>query len=201
MTRAAIYARVSRPDEKDILQNQLRACEAYCVSRAYDVTRRYTEIVSGAKDDRAAMNDLLREATTIPRPFDVVVVTSLSRLTRKGIESALYYLYRFDQARVKWAFVEQPILSSESDAPDLAKDVLFAVLAAIDKDFRSRIQKHTKAAYARKKALAEARGEKVRWGRHPRTCGCPKHAGKSGPLATTSQTSEFGIAPISEGDR
>jgi DNA invertase Pin-like site-specific DNA recombinase len=175
-TRVAIYARVSRPDEREILVNQVRALREFCNSRRFVISRTYSEVVSGASDGHSALNDLLSQASLRRgRPFDGVVFTSLSRVTRGGVGSALEILRRLEQSGCSWWFTDQPILDFDSSTPKLAKDILLAVIAAVDEDYRSRISRATKAAYQRRKNLAG--GGPVRWGRpkstlrqHPSLC-------------------------------
>ena len=180
--RAAIYARVSRDDEAAILENQVRGLREYCTAKGLTITREFVETVSGGISDRPGLSQLLHEASLQRgRPFDLVVFGSLSRMTRGGTYAALEILRKLEAAGVGWRFVEQPMLDNGSDTPKLAKDILLAVLAAVDEDYRARISRATEAAFQRRKNLAEAAGERVRWGR-PRRPG----AAASSPRVTES---------------
>ena len=169
VTRAAVYARISSEDEVQILSNQLDNLRRYCEERGFSLSETdvYSEVASGTAEKQARLNDLLSAATKRTRPFDLVVFTSLSRMTRGGVEAALYVLRRLEVSGVGWHIIEQPSLNFDSTTPSLAKDIVLAVLTAIDKDYRSRIARATKAAYTRRLNLAKAAGEKVRWGRPP----------------------------------
>ena len=161
---AAAYARVSRPDELPILENQKEAIRSYCEGRFDLGARLFVEVASGGRDDRSQLSQLIALVSGRGGP-KVVVFTSLSRMTRGGIESALYILHQLERSGVGWHFVEQPVLNYDANTPPLAKDIILAVLAAVDKDYRRRISAATKAAYARRKALAEAQGAPLKWGR------------------------------------
>jgi DNA invertase Pin-like site-specific DNA recombinase len=168
--RCALYARVSRPDEataeSPILQNQVRALREYIASRGYAPAGEYIEIASGGTEDRPEFNRLLHDAALQRgRPFDLIAFSSLSRVTRGGVAAALDVLRRLESCRCFWAFVEQPSLNYDSTTPKLARDILLSVLAAVDEDYRARISRATRSAYARRKALAEANGVRIRWGR------------------------------------
>jgi DNA invertase Pin-like site-specific DNA recombinase len=63
---------------------------------------------------------------------------------------------------------------------DPSRDILLAVLAAVAEDYRRNISIKTKAAYAKRKALADAQGVPVKWGRRGK--------GKRVPPATTPGT-------------
>lgn len=163
--RAGIYARTSREDEATILQNQLETLQAYCEAHGLQVTRVFTEVAPGTAE-RPVLNELLHDAgLQRGRPFDLVVFLSLSRLTRGGVEAALHVLRILEMNGVGWHFVEQPMLNYDSSTPPLARDIILSVLAAVDKDYRRRISEATKTAYRKRRMLADARGEKVRWGR------------------------------------
>jgi DNA invertase Pin-like site-specific DNA recombinase len=171
MNRAAIYARVSRPDEsaehggEPILENQLRDLRELAVRREYEVTREYVEIASGSDENRRGLGALLHDASLERKPFDVVLFARLSRVTRNGTFGALEILRKLEQSKVGWRFLDTPVLDSAEDTNPLARNVLLAVIAELDRDYRERIKKATRAAYARRKALADAAGEPVRWGR------------------------------------
>ena len=180
-TRVAFYARISRPDESEryvgpdgkrgqpILENQVERLREYCRERGFTLPteNEYVETASGA-GDRPVFDQLLHSATLQRgRPFDLVVFSSLSRMTRGGIEAALHVLRVLESNGVAWHFIDQPTLNYDANTAPLAKDIILSVLAAVDKDYRRRISTATRGAYAKRKALAEARGEKVRWGRPP----------------------------------
>lgn len=120
-----------------------------------------------------------------------------SRMTRGGIEAGLYVPHRLEVAGVGWHFIEQPILNFDSMTPALAKEIIFAVRAAIDMDYRDRIRRATKNAYTNCKNLL-APGEKVRWGRRAGSKEKRKRKAreKRGPAGPTSTGRGSTIAPI-----
>jgi len=148
---ARVYVRVSRPNEADILANQRIAAVTHAAALGHpaDEVIVYDETVSGGKEDRPGLGLLLRQL----RPGDLVIFTSLSRMTRGGIGAALDILHQIERIGAGWHFVEQPMLNWDSSTPKLAKDILLAVFAAIDEDYRHRISDATKAAFARRRAL------------------------------------------------
>ena len=82
----AIYARYStdKQDERSI-QDQIRRCEEYAQRKGWIVTTRYSdEAVSGTHVDREQLQTLLRAASQRPRPFSIVLVDDLSRLSRNA---------------------------------------------------------------------------------------------------------------------
>jgi len=76
--RAAIYARVSTADQT--CENQLIDLRRYCAARGWDATEYVDTGVSGAKDRRPALDQLMADAR--PRRVDTVVVWRLDRFGR-----------------------------------------------------------------------------------------------------------------------
>ncbi len=186
-SRAFGYARISRPDEQGILRNQVTSIERYAETRGIRLAAPvYQETAPGT--DRRLLRPqrerkgqavsplvlMLSAVESTPRPVDLVIFTGLSRMTRGGVESALYILNRLKRAGVGFHFVDVPVLNYDATTPPLAQEIILAVLAAVDKDFRRNISVKTKAAYEVRKQLADVNGSAVRWGRHKNSCGCDR---------------------------
>ena len=56
----AIYARVSKEDQHP--ENQILELENYAKDRGYEIFKVYVDIISGAKDSRPALNNLIMDA-------------------------------------------------------------------------------------------------------------------------------------------
>src|SRR5580692_3630981 len=76
--RAAIYAHVSTFDQEP--ENQLQDLRRYCEARAWTVVEYVDRGVSGSKEKRPALDQLLTDAKR--RKFDVLVCWRLDRLGR-----------------------------------------------------------------------------------------------------------------------
>jgi DNA invertase Pin-like site-specific DNA recombinase len=76
--RAAIYARVSTLDQH--VENQLQELRTYCERRGWTATEFIDQGVSGAKERRPALDEVLKAAKR--RKFDVLIVWRLDRLGR-----------------------------------------------------------------------------------------------------------------------
>lgn len=158
-----IYLRVSRkcdcdkePDEPHgerceipILENQRTAALGHALLMGVNDPVIYEDVASGAKEDRQGLGALMRDI----RKGDLVIFTSLSRMTRGGTGAALDILRQLEARGAGWHFVEVPILNFDSHTPKLVKDIILAVFAAIDEDYRRRISEATKASFARRRAL------------------------------------------------
>lgn len=93
-TTAAVYVRVStsRQAERDLsLPDQVAQCRTYCEQRGWEVAEIFSEPgASALDDDRPAFQEMIIKATRIDKPFDYVVVHSLSRFSRDSLHSELY---------------------------------------------------------------------------------------------------------------
>jgi DNA invertase Pin-like site-specific DNA recombinase len=78
MPRAAIYARVSTPEQ--CLDNQLYDLREMASRRGYEIVHEYTDIGSGSKTRRAGLDALLADAHR--RRFDIVLVAAFDRVAR-----------------------------------------------------------------------------------------------------------------------
>jgi len=76
--RAALYSRVSTFDQEP--ENQLRELRTYVQARGWDAREFVDRGVSGSKDSRPALDQLVKEVKR--RRVDVVVVWRLDRLGR-----------------------------------------------------------------------------------------------------------------------
>lgn len=177
--RARIYLRVSRDDEDElrILENQEVAAREHVARKGYELAGVYSEVASGADPERVEFNRLMADV----RSGDVVVFTTLSRVTREGTYRALEILRQLETRGARWNFTDQPFLDVDETTPPMVRQILLTILAELDADYRARIAKATRAKYAIKKAAADREGVPVKWGRpkgskdrSPRKKGSPR---------------------------
>jgi len=76
--KSAIYARVSTTEQT--CENQLLELRRYIDARGWTTISEYVDVMSGAKDRRPGLDDLVRDARR--RKFDAVIVWKLDRLGR-----------------------------------------------------------------------------------------------------------------------
>lgn len=127
--RAAIYARVSTIDQST--ENQLGELREYARARGWEAREFVDHGVSGTKERRPALDELLREARR--RRFDVVVCWRLDRLGR-NLKHLVTLLDELQALGV--AFVS---LAEGIDATTPAGRLQMHVLAAIAEFERARI--------------------------------------------------------------
>ncbi|MGA9883256.1 MAG: recombinase family protein, partial [Candidatus Acidiferrales bacterium] len=79
MKKAAIYARVSTPDQH--LENQILDLRKLAAQRGFEVVREYTDKgISGCKAKRPGLDSLLADARR--GEFSVVLVAAFDRIAR-----------------------------------------------------------------------------------------------------------------------
>src|SRR5688500_1761252 len=149
--RAGIYARVSTLDQEP--ENQLIELRRYVDARAWTGAEYVDRGVSGTKDRRPALDQLLADAKR--RRFDVLICWKLDRLGRnlKHLNMLLDEL-----AALGIAFVS---LNEGIDATTPAGKLQLHILAAIAEFERARLRERTIAG------LHRARAQGKRLGRRP----------------------------------
>jgi DNA invertase Pin-like site-specific DNA recombinase len=150
--KAAIYARVSTFDQEP--ENQLQELRRYAEARGWSVVEFVDRGVSGTKDRRPALDQLVSDAKR--RRFDVVVCWRLDRLGR-NLKHLITLLEDLQALGV--AFVS---LAEGIDATTAAGKLQLHILGAIAEFERERIRERVLAG------LARARAQGKRLGR-PRT--------------------------------
>lgn len=149
MTRAAIYARVSTVDQEP--ENQLQELRRDLAARGWTAVEYVDRGVSGAKDRRPALEELVRDARR--RRFDVVICWRLDRLGR-NLKHLIALLDDLQALGV--AFVS---LAEGIDATTPAGKLQMHILGAIAEFERARIVERVRAG------LQRARAQGVRLGR------------------------------------
>ena len=151
--RAAIYARVSTLDQQP--ENQLQELRRYVTARGWTAVEYVDRGVSGAKDRRPALDQLLTDARR--RRFDVLICWRLDRLGR-NLKHLITLLDELQALGV--AFVS---LAEGIDATTPAGKLQMHILGAIAEFERERIRERVLAG------LQRARTQGTRLGR-PRAC-------------------------------
>lgn len=92
--QVALYARVStgRQAEKGLsIPDQIKSMKDWCESQGHIVVSEYIDAgVSATTEDRPQFQHMMADARLNPRPFDIVLVHSLSRFFREHVYLGLY---------------------------------------------------------------------------------------------------------------
>jgi DNA invertase Pin-like site-specific DNA recombinase len=140
--KAAVYARVSTADQT--CDNQLLELRRYVEARGWTAVEYVDSGVSGAKDRRPALDELLADARR--RRFDVLVCWRLDRLGR-NLKHLITLLEDLQALGV--AFVS---LAEGIDATTPAGKLQMHILGAIAEFERERIRERVMAGLERAKA-------------------------------------------------
>jgi DNA invertase Pin-like site-specific DNA recombinase len=147
--KVAIYCRVSTIDQHP--ENQGTELRKYVESRGWTIIREYSDKVSGAKESRPALNQLLTDAKH--RRFDVVLVHKLDRLGRT-LRHLLFLIDEFVSLNISFVSLNEGI-----DTNSASGRLSLHILGAMAEFERSRISERVKLG------LARARKQGVKLGR------------------------------------
>jgi DNA invertase Pin-like site-specific DNA recombinase/predicted DNA-binding protein len=143
MTRAAIYVRVStvRQAERDLsLPDQIAQCQAYCERQGWEVAGIFSEPGASALDeDRPVFQEMIYKATRSDKPFDYIVVHSLSRFSRDALHSELY-VRKLRKAGVELVSITQTM------TPDASGEMFRKLLNVFDEHQSRENAKHVHRA-------------------------------------------------------
>lgn len=149
--KIAIYLRVSK-DELHT-ENQELQLKEYCTARQYEIIHTYTDKVSGAKEHRPALDELLRDA--VARKFDAVLVWKLDRLGR-SLQHLIRVVKQFEDNGVNLICSTQNL-----DTTTASGKLVFYIFGAMAEFERSLISERTKAGIARARAEGKQIGRKM----------------------------------------
>ncbi len=148
VTRAAAYLRVST-DRQD-LEAQLPEIREHAVRRGWELVATYSDIASGAREDRASFRQLLLDAAK--RKFDVIVVQRFDRAAR-SVKQLVECLEHLRRCRVAFVSIKEDI-----DTSTPAGELIFHVMAAIGQFERALIGDRIRSGLARARALGKPLG-------------------------------------------
>ena len=149
--KAALYCRVSTNGKGQDTEVQTRDLRPFCELRGWQIVKEYTDNITGAKDFRPGLNQLMQDAGK--RRFDVVVVWRFDRFAR----STSHLLRALEQFRALG--IEFVSFSENVDTSTPTGKMVFTVLGAVAELERSLIVERVRAG------LRNARAKGKRLGR------------------------------------
>ena len=151
MSKVALYARVSTKNNGQDPETQLLALRDYAKARKLEVFAEYVDIgISGAKDSRPALNQLMADARK--RRFDAVLVARFDRFARSTRHLVLA-LEEFNALGVD--FIS---LSESVDTSTPMGKMVYVVIAAVAELERSLIRERVVMGLQRAKAQGKRLG-------------------------------------------
>ena len=155
MVRVAVYARVSTVNNGQETENQLRELRRFIKRKkpeGWKLKSEYVDQASAKSGNRPEFQRLLADAAE--RKFDLVLFWSLDRFSREGVLETLQHLQRLTVNGVEWWSLKEEYLRSVGPF----RDAVLAILAAIAKQERIRIQERVQAGLARARAQGKRLG-------------------------------------------
>ena len=141
--RVALYARVSttRQADNDLsIPDQLRQLEEWGHANGHVVMRQYVEPGASATDDkRPVFQEMIADALHKPAAFDAIIIHSLSRFFRDGIEFGVYEK-RLKRNNVKIISITQPT------SDDAGGEMMRRIINLFDEHQSRENSKHTHRA-------------------------------------------------------
>jgi len=138
--RVALYARVSTTDQST--DSQLLDLRRYVSERGWNIFREYVdEGISGTKDSRPALNELMNDAKK--RKFDVVLVWRFDRFAR-STKHLILALEEFKNLGVDFVSYQENI-----DTSSPLGSAIFTIISAVAQLERDIIAERVKAGLRR----------------------------------------------------
>jgi site-specific DNA recombinase len=123
--KLALYVRVStgrQADEGVSIDGQVNQLTGWAQREGHEIVEVYRELgVSATDDRRPEFRRMMADATSLERPFDAVVVFSLSRFFRDSFGLATYEK-QLRRAKVKLISITQQ--TGEDEAGQMVRQVL-----------------------------------------------------------------------------
>jgi len=140
MSRIAIYARVSTTDQST--ESQLLDLRRYTRERGWNIFKEYVdEGISGTKDSRPALNELMNDARK--RRFDVVLVWRFDRFAR-STKHLILALEEFKNLGIDFVSYQENI-----DTSSPLGSAIFTIISAVAQLERDIIAERVKAGLRR----------------------------------------------------
>lgn len=137
MKRVAIYARISTADKWQDLETQLIPLREYITHRGWEVYKEYTDVMSGAKDNRPWFIELMHDAQK--RKFDVVLTFRFDRCSRSS-KHLINTLETLRALGIDFVSYQESI-----DTSTPAWQMMFTIISAFAQFERNIIQERVKA--------------------------------------------------------
>jgi DNA invertase Pin-like site-specific DNA recombinase len=161
----AIYCRVSTDEQN--LDNQFKQLETFASLQNLKVVETYKDVMSGGSANRPQFQRMLDDARL--RKFEVILVWSLDRFSREGINNTLSYLKRLKNHNVSIKSLQESWLDTSDTGMG---ELLIAIFSWVASQERKRISERTKAGLVNAKNVGKRGkdkkkrdnlGYKLRW--------------------------------------
>jgi DNA invertase Pin-like site-specific DNA recombinase len=141
--KIAVYARVSKDDGRQDVENQLHELRQFAQRNGWDITAEYVDRASGKTADRPQFKRMFDDAAK--RKFDLILFWALDRLSREGVLETLQHFKQLENWGIGW----RSYTESFFDSCGPFKDAVISIMSSLAKIERERISERTKAGLRR----------------------------------------------------
>jgi len=145
--------RVSKNDESQSPENQRSPLERMAESLGLIIVNTYVDLASGGSSNRPQFQQMLKDARD--RKFDIILVWSLDRFSREGMNCTLNYLSKLEEYNVGLKSLQESWLDTSDKG---LGQLLIAIFSWVARQERERISERTKAGLQRAKANGKILG-------------------------------------------
>lgn len=150
--RAALYMRVSTRNHGQTTETQAVALHEYAAHRGFEVSEYRDEGVSGSKDRRPSLDQLMKDARA--RKFDVIIVARFDRFAR-SVSHLLRALEEFRALGIDFVSLSEAV-----DTSTPMGKMIFTVLGAVAELERNLIQERIHMGLQRARKEGKQLGRK-----------------------------------------
>uniref|UniRef100_A0A7C4M3G9 Recombinase family protein n=1 Tax=candidate division CPR3 bacterium TaxID=2268181 RepID=A0A7C4M3G9_UNCC3 len=152
MKKVAIYARVSTIDKGQNLDTQILPLKEYAERRGWEIYRIYCDQMSGSKESRPALNELMLNAHQ--RKFDVVLCFRFDRMGR-STKMMVDTLKKFKDWGISFVSYQEQI-----DTSSIIGETIYTIISAFAQLERSIIQERVVSGLNRVRNEGKVLGRK-----------------------------------------
>jgi DNA invertase Pin-like site-specific DNA recombinase len=150
MKRVVLYARVSTNNGTQDPTMQLNELRTFCEARGWQIVCEYVDHVSGSRESRPQLNQLMSDAKS--RKFDIIAVWKLDRYAR-SLRHLVCALAEYESLGI--AFVS---LKDNLDLTTASGRLMFQVIGAMAEFERSLIVERVRSGLKNAKAKGKTLG-------------------------------------------
>lgn len=151
--KCVLYLRVSKSDESQTPENQREPLRKMADSLGLEIVKEYTDMASGGSSNRPNFQQMLKDARD--RKFEIILVWSLDRFSREGMNCTLNYLSKLEEYNVGLKSLQESWLDTSDKG---LGQLLIAIFSWVARQERERISERTKAGLQRAKASGKILG-------------------------------------------
>jgi len=145
---AVIYARVSSEEQVQgySIQAQLRACREWAEKNGCTIIKEYLDEGFSASrnlEKRESFKEMLSDAASKKRPFDIILVHKLDRFSRDSLES-LTARALFKRHEIRLLSILEPMVGSDSPEDTLVEHILMGMNQFYSQNLSREIRKGLK---------------------------------------------------------